>query len=59
MNRLAPYFFSGRSIRFTGGRFYAGISQRRSEKISWAKRLKRASRYFMGRMCYYERYSLD
>lgn len=59
INRLAPYFFSSRSVRFSNGRFFAGYGQRRSEKVSWAKRLKRASRYFMGRMCYYERHTLD
>jgi len=59
IDRLAPYFFSSRTVRFTRGRFFAGLRQKRSEKISWAKRLKRASRYFMGRMCYYERHSLD
>jgi hypothetical protein len=59
-NYVRPTFlFSGPSIRFRSGKFTGRAFQQPSQNVSWAQRTKHTSRYFMGRVCIFEQYSLD
>ena len=49
----------GPTIQIHSGRFATSLFQRKSERLSWAKRYKRASNSYMGRLCYFDYRSLE